>query len=211
MANRSDNAPKRFRQMPCSRCGKAFQATGPAAKRCDPCKLLHKREYEAANKRAKNSRPSRCLRCGKPFPADVHAHTKYCEPCAMEVHRIQNNASQLRRHHERYSKDAGRRLHLSMSVLVRRSLAGNKAGRRWETLVGYTATELRRHLERQFIKGMTWENIGKWHVDHILPRASFSFFSADDDEFKACWALTNLRPLWGVDNQKKSNRRTHLL
>lgn len=79
----------------------------------------------------------------------------------------------------------------------------------------YTKVDLRSHLERQFVSGMSWENYGSaWHVDHILPQASFKIDPSnptDCPEFQACWALTNLRPLWKHDNQVKSARRTHLL
>lgn len=83
------------------------------------------------------------------------------------------------------------------------SLAGNKAGRRWERLVGYTLADLKAHLERQFRPGMSWENYGQWHVDHIRPIASFRFSDADSEEFLACWALTNLQPLWASENLSK--------
>ncbi len=93
------------------------------------------------------------------------------------------------------------------SALKRRS----KVCGRWEPLIGYSMTQLQSHLERQFLKGMNWDNYGKWHVDHILPQSSFVFESVSDPEFKACWALTNLRPMWARDNMVKSAKRTHLL
>lgn len=76
----------------------------------------------------------------------------------------------------------------------------------------YTAEELCRHLERQFVKGMSWENYGDWHVDHITPCASFNI-SGDPkcNEFQACWALTNLRPMWASENMSKQDKITHLL
>jgi len=58
---------------------------------------------------------------------------------------------------------------------------------------------------------MSWENYGKWHVDHIVPVASFIWTSSDDAEFKACWALTNLRPLWADANRRKKDRRLYLI
>lgn len=83
----------------------------------------------------------------------------------------------------------------------------------WPEMVEYTAEELKNHLERQFLKGMKWENYGKygWHVDHIVPVSDFNFTSSEDPEFKACWALGNLRPLWSKENHSKHAKRTHLL
>lgn len=112
----------------------------------------------------------------------------------------------------RKMEDPGFRLHSNVSKLIRSSLK-DKGGRSWEGLVGYTAEELKSHLERQFTAGMSWDNYGKWHVDHIIPRASFNFDAANDNDpdFKACWALTNLRPLWASENISKGAKRTHLI
>lgn len=212
MANRRDNLPKTFRIVACNRCGSDFQSSGPNHKRCDGCKAEHKREYERAKKRATKHRRTTCLCCGAPFEGEVHAHTKYCEPCALEVHRQQNNQTQLARHHARYKADPAYRLHISVATLVRRSINERKAGRGWESLLGYDVDQLRAHLERQFVAGMTWENYGPaWHVDHILPRASFEFDGPDHPDFKACWALSNLRPLWSRANRQKNAKRLHLL
>jgi hypothetical protein len=60
------------------------------------------------------------------------------------------------------------------------------------------------YLESQFVEGMSWENHGKWHIDHIKPVCSFNFNSREDEDFKKCWALENLRPLWAKENLKKS-------
>jgi len=83
---------------------------------------------------------------------------------------------------------------------------GVKNGRRWEDLVGYTADKLRRHLEKQFQPGMTWENQGAWHIDHKIPVTAFNFARAEDIDFKRCWALKNLQPLWAFDNKSKHDR-----
>jgi hypothetical protein len=73
-------------------------------------------------------------------------------------------------------------------------------------MVGYLPQDLRTHLEKQFTNGMSWENYGKWHVDHIKPISSFTFNSSEDEEFKECWSLDNLQPMWGIENIKKSNK-----
>lgn len=77
--------------------------------------------------------------------------------------------------------------------------------------MGWTMADLRSHLERQFHKGMSWDNYGKWQIDHITPVSSFKVASVYDDEFRACWALSNLRPLLAGDNASKRDRRTLLL
>lgn len=74
------------------------------------------------------------------------------------------------------------------------------------TLLGYTIEELMNHLEQQFAEGMNWDNYGEWHVDHKKPMALFDFTSTDDEEFKECWSLNNLQPLWEKDNLSKGTR-----
>ena len=73
-------------------------------------------------------------------------------------------------------------------------------------LLGYTLEELMSHLEKQFTEGMTWDNYGEWHVDHKIPMASFNFETTEDREFKLCWCLDNLQPLWGSDNLSKGTK-----
>jgi len=71
-------------------------------------------------------------------------------------------------------------------------------------LLDYTFTQLISHFESQFTDGMSWDNMGQWHIDHIRPVSSFDFDSADHPDFKKCWALNNLQPLWATDNLSKS-------
>ena len=103
-----------------------------------------------------------------------------------------------------------RRIGGAMSDSLRRKTLGKntKAGRHWETLVGYTVDDLMAHLESQFRDGMSWDNYGLdgWTIDHILPVAIWSFETPDDPEFKQCWALCNLQPLWHELNQRKAAR-----
>lgn len=80
-----------------------------------------------------------------------------------------------------------------------------KYGHYFDTL-GYTPEQLIEHLEKQFHNGMTWENYGEWHIDHIKPISSFIFESSEDEEFKRCWSLKNLQPMWGGENIKKGNK-----
>ena len=106
----------------------------------------------------------------------------------------------------RYNKDYKYKLSCTMSAALRYSLKGRKNGVHWELLLNYTTDDLKRHLEKQFKEGMTWDNHGEWHIDHIIPISLWNFISKDDREFKQCWALCNLQPLWAEDNLIKGNR-----
>lgn len=69
-------------------------------------------------------------------------------------------------------------------------------------IIGCLPSELKKYLEKKFIEGMTWENYGKWHVDHIIP---LSTANTEDEIYKLCH-YTNLQPLWAIDNLKKGNK-----
>lgn len=68
--------------------------------------------------------------------------------------------------------------------------------------IGCSGEELKIHLEKQFQDGMTWENINKWHLDHIVP---ISTAKTIEDVYKLNH-YTNLQPLWAEDNLKKRNK-----
>jgi len=70
----------------------------------------------------------------------------------------------------------------------------------------YTPKELVAHIESKFTDGMSWDNKEKWHIDHIRPVSSFNFDSTDHPDFKKCWSLNNLQPLWARDNLSKHNK-----
>jgi hypothetical protein len=89
-----------------------------------------------------------------------------------------------------------------MSSAIRKSIRHNKAGRAWESLVGYSVWDLQVHLQSKFTVGMTWERFlkGEIHIDHIMPKSRFRYETPDDPEFKVCWGLNNLQPLWAAEN-----------
>jgi hypothetical protein len=69
-------------------------------------------------------------------------------------------------------------------------------------MLGYSALDLKLHIEKQFTEGMTWENHGIWHIDHIRPVTKF----AATEDVKVVCALENLQPLWGEENLHKYNK-----
>ena len=137
-----------------------------------------------------------CIQCGKKFRIRA-ANAKFCSrPCQYAGKRKIRTPREI----------AQRKLEVRIASLMGYSLKGRKAGCRWETLVGYTLADLMAHLESLFAPGMTWSNIGEWHIDHRRPRSSFVYDSPADPEFHACWSLANLQPLWAVDNMTKGAR-----
>lgn len=94
----------------------------------------------------------------------------------------------------------------NFSTYMRSSLREGKNGSHWEDIIGYTLQELIKHLENQFKPGMTWDNYGEWHIDHIRPIVSFNYSSYTDEDFQKCWSLENLQPLWAYENESKGGK-----
>jgi hypothetical protein len=68
--------------------------------------------------------------------------------------------------------------------------------------LGCTSQEFKQHLESKFTEGMTWENYGAWHVDHIKPIS----LATTEQEAIELSHYTNLQPLWAADNLSKGNK-----
>ena len=75
-------------------------------------------------------------------------------------------------------------------------------------MLGFTLEQLKTHLESRFTRGMTWGKFikGQIHIDHKIPIAVFNFTSSDHIDFKKCWNLNNLQPLWAKDNYIKKDK-----
>ena len=66
-------------------------------------------------------------------------------------------------------------------------------------LLGYSATQLKEHIEKRFIDDMTWDNYGKWEIDHIKEVCTFD----KESPMSVVNSLDNLQPLWRKDNLNK--------
>ena len=80
---------------------------------------------------------------------------------------------------------------------------GLRKSSRTQRLIGCSVLELKSHLESMFKPGMTWENYGIWHVDHIIPLSSFDL--RDEAQLLKACHYTNLQPLWAEENLRKSD------
>lgn len=116
------------------------------------------------------------------------------------------------RRRKRYKNDVNFRISRLMSCNMWKTLKTGKKKKHWETLVNYSADDLRIHLESLFTEGMSWDNHGvwcgglenpKWHIDHKKALCEFNIKYTSGKDFKECFALKNLQPLWGIDNIRK--------
>lgn len=114
------------------------------------------------------------------------------------------------------------RVNISKSIrkyLKRQNLSKNNAS--VLNFLPYSIQELKSHIEKQFESWMNWNNWGTykasswddndqntwtWQIDHIIPQSVLIYHSMNDENFKKCWDLKNLRPLSAKENCLKSNK-----
>jgi hypothetical protein len=104
----------------------------------------------------------------------------------------------------RYANDIDFKIRMRLRTRLTYAIKkGSKTGSA-VTLLGCSIPEFKAHIEKLFQPGMTWENWGEWHLDHIRPLASFDL--TQYDELRIACHHTNLQPLWGPDNLTKGDR-----
>jgi len=112
------------------------------------------------------------------------------------------------RRRDRLATDPALKIRRSVSALVYDAIVKKqgktKGGSTFEHLP-YTPQDLKEHLEKKFVEGMSWKNYGDWHIDHIIPQAALPYDSLTHPNFQKCWALNNLQPLWAKENIQKSS------
>jgi len=120
------------------------------------------------------------------------------------VNRKRLNKSARVYNKNRRKTDVNFKIRHYLSTRIYQGLKGFNKSKRTIELLGCSLEFLKKHLEKQFTKGMSWSNYGKWHIDHIKPCASFNM-SKPEEQLK-CFHYTNLQPLWAKDNLIKGAR-----
>ena len=123
----------------------------------------------------------------------------------------QNNKEQISEYQKEYQRkrfqnDPIFRMIKNYRIRTRKAYTEGRKSKSTMELLGCTGIELANHLEKQFQPGMTHDNYGKWHIDHIRPIASFDL--SDPEQEQECFHYTNLQPLWAEDNLSKGHKLT---
>lgn len=136
----------------------------------------------------------------------------HTDPDWRETHKLQNNIRRqkepakikARLQRQRWYSIPKNRIACSLRVRLRKALRMGIKIDTTETLLGCSFEQAKHHLELKFQLGMTWNNYGKWHIDHIVP---CSFFDLSDyHQQRMCFNYQNLQPMWAKENISKNNR-----
>ncbi len=126
-----------------------------------------------------------------------------------------DNREKIQKHNTKYERDRKKidpafKLVKTLRSRLGTALKNQKAIKSDKTmeLVGCTIPFLRGYLEAKFKVGMSWDNHGEWHIDHIKPCASFNLLN--EEEQKKCFHYKNLQPLWADDNLSKGAKHIEI-
>lgn len=133
------------------------------------------------------------------FHTTYNKHMSQCKSCKYEYF----SEYQKKYNKEKY-KDPFFRLMMSFRHRTTQAIKQKGYTKKSKTkkMLGCEWEFLKEHLENQFAKGMTWDNYGEWHVDHIIP---ISMAETEEQLYKLSH-YTNLQPLWGVENISKNDK-----
>lgn len=103
----------------------------------------------------------------------------------------------------RYHRDVPYRLANVLRARLNKALRKDSKKGSFINDLGCSVGELKSHIERMFLTGMSWENWGQngWHIDHIIPISSFDL--TNREQYLKAIHYTNLQPLWAKDNIRK--------
>ena len=100
--------------------------------------------------------------------------------------------------------DISLRITRNLRRRVNHALKRNSKSASTLSLLGCSIDTLKTYLSTKFTDGMSWENYGQWHVDHIIPCAKFDL--SEEVSQRECFHYTNLQPLWAIDNLRKGDK-----
>ncbi len=132
-----------------------------------------------------------------------------CKECLVayrKQNRKQIQKTMTKYERERKKKDPVFKLAKTMRSRLLSALTRKNAKKNCRTmdLIGASPSFVMGYLEAKFTEGMTWENHGTWHIDHIKPCCSFDL--TKEEEQRKCFHYSNLQPLWAEDNLKKGGK-----
>ena len=162
-------------------------------KQCNKCSIL-----------LENSPSCMCKSCARAYYKTWRAKNKN----KVQVHRRTRNSSLEGKKYNReyrknkYKSDPAFKFSASIRSRISTLCSGIRPERSTVQILGISFKEAKQFLESKFQLGMSWDNYGDWHIDHKVPLSS----AKSSEELEKLCHISNLQPLWALDNIRKSNK-----
>lgn len=160
--------------------------------------LSRRKEYNSANKHLKTEWRA----------ANRHKDKEYRDRNAEEIRAKRKLKRPEKNEYSRrvYASCPATKCAIKCRAMVARimRITGERKFRNTTDILGYDGAKLRFWMELQFRPGMSWDNYGEWHIDHVKPVAVFTREGVTDPA--VINALENLQPLWATENLSKRDR-----
>ena len=119
----------------------------------------------------------------------------------IKQYQLKNREKINNRQKNRRKTDPNYKLVDCLRRRLNHAIKGTSKSKSTLKLLGCTIEQFWIHLEKQFQPGMTRDNHGEYHIDHIRPCSSFDL--TDPKQQAKCFHYTNLQPLWAKENISK--------
>lgn len=188
------------------------EAQSQGKKYCYDCRLILDKSCFGKLKMAKDGLNTTCSECRKKASVKYYYENDTELNEKKKEYNKKNKKKVLDRQKEYVKKRKKVDPIFKLSITLRSRIknfmkckgTSKRIGKSIAEMVGCSPVELKEHIEKQFVDGMSWENHGLtgWHLDHIIPLISVK---TEEEMFKLNH-YTNLQPLWSSDNLKKGKK-----
>lgn len=204
---RKSSVYKSGKNCDCAQCGLAFYKTTYNQKHCSAQCNIDAGNIAAQNRAIANRTDRPCRSCGLIFTPDYGEKNKLScsQECREKYHSDAKNESVKKK----MASDPVYKFARNVRTFLHQSFArtGNKKSERTSKILGCSIDFFRAHIERQFHRGMSWDDRSDWHIDHIRPVS----MAKSIDDVISLNHFTNLRPMWASENMSKGAKQTHLI
>lgn len=193
----------------CTKCGteKPNDQFVPIGYTCKSCKSEYDKAYNIKNAEKRKYQRKKWVEQNK----DRHKEMKKIWVDENREHRdmvaklyVKNNLDKISaRNRYRRRTDIDYAIKCRLRSRINAAVKSQKTNKSNKTtdLVGCDIKTFRLHIESLFKQGMSWNNMGSWHLDHIKPCCMYNLRNIEEQ--KICFHYTNIQPLWAIDNLKK--------
>ena len=173
-------------------------------KQCKKCKTIFKNDEFRSGRYT-------CKLCENTFYKEYYYKNITNELEKKKKYRLENkekvNSYKRIYRKNKYYNDISYKLESCIRARLYDALKNNKKENKTISYLGCSINELKNWLSYNFKDNMTFENHGNyWHIDHIIPCASFDF--TIEENINKCFHWSNLAPLEVKKNLTKPQNET---